>query len=430
MTVDARDDDPLIRRSYYEASVTRPAADAPLGGSVQTDVCVIGAGYAGLSAALDLRAKGFSVIVVDAHEPGWGASGRNGGQCLVGFAKDDTIVDQLGEDAKRAWRMTVDAVSLVRERIGRYSIDCDFTAGYLTVATQTKRIPELREWMETVTKRFDYSHLSWVEDANDYIDTDHYLSGVHDSFSGHLHPLKYCLGLADAARRAGVTIHAHTPVTKIVDGAKPKVRTEFGDIDCSFVVVAGNASIGKVLPTVHDRIAPVGSFIIATERMDPDRATSLVRDRAAVCDNNFFLDYFRVSADDRLIFGGRATTAFMPPEAVAPTLHQRMLTVYPHLADLKIDYAWGGYVDVTRNRAPDFGRISPTIYYLQGFSGHGVALTGMAGRITAEAIAGQANRFDLLARIRHQRFPGGSAMRRPVLEIGFLYHRLREALGM
>jgi hypothetical protein len=430
MTVDARDDDPLTRRSYYEATVTRPAADAPLQGSVQADVCVIGAGYAGLSTALDLRAKGFSVVVLDAHEPGWGASGRNGGQCLVGFANDDTIVEQLGDDAKRAWRMSVDAVSLVRERISKYSIDCDFVTGYLTVATRTKRIPELRQWMETVSQRFDYPHLTWVEDTNDHIDTDHYLSGVHDSFSGHLHPLKYCLGLADAARRSGAALYAHSPVTQIVEGTKPRVRTQQGDVVCSFVVVAGNASIGRVLPKVHDRIAPIGSFIIATERMDPDRASSLVKDRAAVCDNNFFLDYYRVSADDRLLFGGRATTAFVDPALVGQTLRQRMLTVYPQLADVKIDYAWGGYVDVTRNRAPDFGRIGPNIYYLQGFSGHGVALTGMAGRITAEAIAGQAERFDLFAKIQHQRFPGGESMRRPVLEIGFLYQRIREALGV
>ncbi|HTJ91748.1 MAG TPA: FAD-binding oxidoreductase [Pararobbsia sp.] len=430
MTLDARDNDPLTRRSYYEATVMRPPADPPLQGNAQADVCVIGAGFAGLSAALDLRAKGFSVVVVDAHEPGWGASGRNGGQCLVGFAKDDTIIRELGDDAKRAWRMSVDAVSLVRERISKYSIDCDLTSGYLTVATHTKRIPELRTWMDTVSQRFDYSHLTWVDDANDHIDTDHYLSGVHDSFSGHLHPLKYCLGLADAVRRSGARLYAHTPVTQIVEGARPRVRTAHGDIECNFVVVAGNASIGRVLPKVHDRIAPIGSFIVATERMDPDRASSLVRDRAAVCDNNFFLDYYRVSADDRLLFGGRATTAFVEPDSVAPILRQRMLMVYPQLADLKIEYTWGGFVDVTRNRAPDFGRIAPNIYYLQGFSGHGVALTGIAGRIVAEAIAGQAGSFDLFTKIKHQRFPGGEALRRPVLEVGFLYHRLREALGV
>ena len=428
--MDVRDDDPLTRRSYYEATVTRPAADAALVGRVSADVCVIGAGFAGLSAALDLRAKGFSVVIVEAHEPGWGASGRNGGQCLVGFANDDPIVEQLGDDAKRAWRMSVDAVSLVRERISKYSIDCDFTAGYLTVATQKRRIPELRDWMESTVSRFDYAHLSWVDDANDHVDTDHYLSGVHDSFSGHLHPLKYCLGLANAARQAGVTIYSHSPVTRIVEGAKPRVITDHGEVECAFLVVAGNTSIGRVLPKVNDRIAPIGSFIVATERMDAERAASLVKDRAAVCDNNFFLDYFRVSADDRLLFGGRATTAFTAPEHVAPTLRRRMLAVFPQLADVKVEYAWGGYVDVTRNRAPDFGRLAPNIYYLQGFSGHGVALTGIAGRMTAEAIAGQSGGFDLFARLRHRRFPGGTALRRPVLEIGFMYHRIREALGI
>jgi gamma-glutamylputrescine oxidase len=429
MTVDVRDDDPLIRRSYYEATVTRPAADMPLQGAAQADVCVIGAGFSGLSAALELRAKGFSVTVVDAHEPGWGASGRNGGQVLVGFAKEDPLIDQLGDDARRAWRLSVDGVGLLRERIAKYAIDCDFTSGYLTVATRSKRVPDLRAWMDMVEQRFAYPHLSWVDDAHERIDSDRYLSGVHDSFSGHVHPLKYCLGLAAAARRAGVSLHAHSPVTRIVPGTKPVVETAQGSVQCDFVVVAGNASIGRVLPKVHDRIAPIGSFIIATERMDAERASSLVRDRAAVCDNNFFLDYYRVSSDDRLLFGGRATTAFMDPQAVAPALLERMLAVYPQLADVKVEYAWGGYVDVTRNRAPDFGRIAPNIYYLQGFSGHGVALTGIAGRIAAEAIAGQAGDFDLFARLKHRRFPGGETLRRPVLELGFLYHRMREMLG-
>lgn len=429
MTVDARDDDPLIRRSYYEATVARPLEDMPLHGAVQADVCVIGAGFTGLSAALELRSKGFSVTIVDAHQPGWGASGRNGGQVLVGFAKDEPIVDQLGDDARRAWRLSVEGVSLLRERIAKYSIDCDFVPGYLTVATRSKRVPELRAWMEMVEQRFDYSHLSWVDDAHERIDSEHYLSGVYDSYSGHVHPLKYCLGLAAAARRAGVVVHAHSPVTHVVEGTRPLVETAQGSVQCSFVVIAGNASIGRVLPKVHDRIAPVGSFIIATERMDAARASSLVRDRAAVCDNNFFLDYFRVSSDDRLLFGGRATTTFMDPQAVAPTLRERMLAVYPQLGDVKVEYAWGGYVDVTRNRAPDFGRIAPNIYYLQGFSGHGVALTGIAGRIAAEAIAGQAGSFDLFARIKHRRFPGGGALRRPVLELGFMYHRMKEMLG-
>ncbi len=395
-----------------------------------TDVCVIGAGFTGLSAALDLRAKGFSVVLVDAHRPGWGASGRNGGQVIVGFANDRTVLEQLGGDAKRAWRLSVDAVGLLRERIAKHTIDCDFVPGYLTVATRSKRVPELRAWMDMVAQRFDYPHMSWLDDAHERIDSEHYLSGVYDSYSGHVHPLRYCLGLAEAARKAGVAIHAHSPVTRIVEGAQPVVETEQGAVQCRYLVIAGNASIGRVLPRVHDHVAPIGSFIVATERMEAERASSLIRDRGAVCDNNFFLDYFRISADDRLLFGGRATTAYMDPQAVAPVLRRRMLTVFPQLGDVRLEYAWGGYVDVTRNRAPDFGRLAPNIYYLQGFSGHGVALSGIAGRLAAEAIAGHAGGFDLFARIRHRRFPGGPLLRRPMLELGFMYQRLREALGV
>jgi gamma-glutamylputrescine oxidase len=425
--------DALIQNSYYEANVRRPATDDPtLEGTLEADVCVIGAGFSGLSVALECRARGLSVIVLDAHRPGWGASGRNGGQMLVGFAKDEVIEQHLGfEGARAAWSLSVAGVALVRERIERYGIDCDITQGYLTVATKEKRIADLHAWMDAATTRWGYPHLQWIdrEAIRSRIASERYLAGVFDPLSGHLHPLKYCLGLAHAARKEGARLFAHSPVIEVIRGAQPVVRTTNGKVRCRFVAACGNATLDNVLPAaIAARIAPIASYIVATEPLGKARADALIAGRAAACDNNFFLDYFRVSADHRLLFGGRATSTSMAASRLTEAIRTRMLAVFPQLADARIDFAWGGFVDVTRNRAPDFGTIDPNYFYVQGFSGHGVALTGIAGRVVAQAIAQDRAALDLFAKIRHARFPGGRALRGPALELGMLYHRVRELL--
>ncbi|HEF4724160.1 FAD-binding oxidoreductase [Burkholderia multivorans] len=426
----ARRADALARDSYYEASVVRAADDAPLDRTLDVDVCVIGAGFAGLSTALDCCARGLSGAVIDAHRPGWGASGRNGGQAIAGFAKDDEIERQLGIDgARAAWSLSFDGLALIAERIARYGIDCDFTRGYLTVATKPRGVDALRAWTDAATSRWGHPSLAWLDaDAiGTRIASTRYLAGVHDPLSGHLHPLKYCLGLADAARREGVALHAHTPALDVVRGARPVVRTPGGEVRCRFVVSCCNAGPGGILPAATGaRIAPIASYIIATEPLPQDRADALIARREAVCDNNFFLDYFRLSADNRMLFGGRANSAGASPDTLADAIRQRMVRVFPQLADVRVAHAWGGFVDVTRNRAPDFGALDPNFFYVQGFSGHGVALTGIAGRAIADAIAGDTRTFDLFARVRHRRFPGGDAWREPALELGMLYHRVRE----
>jgi glycine/D-amino acid oxidase-like deaminating enzyme len=349
---------------------------------------------------------------------------------LAGFAKDEIIEKQLGlEGARAAWALSVDAVKLVHERIDRYGIECDFTPGFMTVATKAKRVPDLRAWMDAATNRWGYPHLSWVaaSDMRGRIASERYLAGVYDALSGHLHPLKYCLGLADAARREGAQLFAHSPVLEVVRGARPVVRTATGEVRCRFVAACGNATLGNVLPAaIAARIAPIASYIVATESLGKARADALITNRTAICDNNFFLDYFRVSADHRVLFGGRASSTGASPAQLTGDIRKRMLAVFPQLADTKIEFAWGGFVDITRNRAPDFGAIDPNYFYVQGFSGHGVALTGIAGRIIAKAISGDTAALDLFSRIRHARFPGSPALRGPALELGMLYHRIRE----
>lgn len=424
----------LTENSYYEASTVRPPPSPSLAGTQMADVCVVGGGYAGLSAALELAERGYSVALLEARQLGWGASGRNGGQAIVGFAAEAAIESQLStEDACRAWNTSVEGLHLMRERIHRYGIDCDHQPGYLTLAVTVKKARQLHAWVEHIASAYHYP-IQWVgpADIGHWIASERFHAGAFDPQSGHLHPLKFCLGLADAARATGVRIFENSPVTRVQRGQRPTVRTAEGEVRCQFVVLAGNVYLGEygntVAPELTGRIMPVGTYIIATEPMGRERADALIAHRAAVSDTNFVLDYFRLSADNRLLFGSGDSYSAATPRKLVIKMMRQMLTVFPQLDDLSIQYAWGGFVDITMNRAPDFGRVKDNIYYLQGFSGHGLALTGMAGKLVAEAIAGQAERFDLFSRIRHLPFPGGALMRTPALVLGMLYFRLRDLI--
>jgi len=425
---------PDVANSYYELGVARPPPSLPLAGRVTADVCVVGGGYAGLSAALELAARGYSVALLDARRIGWGASGRNGGQALVGFgsAGESAIEAQLSAaDARRAWDITVEGLQLLRERIDRYGIDCDYRPGYLSVAVSAGKSPALKAWADHVVRTYDYP-VQWIGPAEigHWIASDRFHSGVFDPQSGHLHPLKYCLGLATAAHGAGVRMFEGSTARSIERGKNPVVRTGEGEVACRFVVLAGNAYLGDfgeaVAPELAGRIMPVGTYMIATEPMSKARADALIRQRAAVSDTNFVVDYFRLSADQRLLFGAGESVRGRKPRQLLAIVRKRMLKVFPQLADLAVPHAWGGLVDMTMNKAPDFGRLDGNIYYVEGFSGHGLVVAAMAGRLVAEAIAGRPERFDLFARIRHHRFPGGKLMRAPLLTLGMAYYRLRD----
>ncbi|PWB53186.1 MAG: FAD-dependent oxidoreductase [Nitrosomonadales bacterium] len=424
----------LTCNSYYEASVPRPSACLPLAGRIIADVCVVGGGYAGLSAALELAERGYSVALLEAQQAGWGASGRNGGQALAGFgfAGQEAIEVQLPPaDARRAWDITVEALQLLRTRIDRHAIECDYVSGQLTLAVNARKARALEAWTSRVVRSYDYPlQPIGAAEVGNWIASERFHSGVFDAQSGHLHPLKYCLGLAAAARAAAVRIFENSAAIQIERGDKPVVKTAQGEVACRFVVLAGNvylAEFGKrVAPELKPRIMPVGTYIIATEPMARERAEALIRQRAAAFDTNLVLDYFRVTADNRLLFGGGESYSTVTPRNLAGRMRQRMLAVFPQLADLKVPYTWGGFVDITMNQAPDFGRLGSNVYYLQGFSGHGLVLAGMAGKLAAEAIAGQAERFDLLSRIRHHPFPGGALLRTPALVLGMFYYRLRD----
>jgi gamma-glutamylputrescine oxidase len=426
----------LIQNSYYTASANAQPQYPRLEGEVTVDVCVVGAGLTGLSAAIELADRGYSVLVLEAETVGWGASGRNGGQFITGFACEQSVIERaLGfEAARQAWDITTESLDLVRERVKRFDIQCDLVDGFLGVAVGPRKGAALREWRDDMARRYHYE-TEWIEpgDLHRWIDSPRFHSGYHDPRSGHLHPLNYTLGLARAAESLGVRICEHSPVRSMTPGQPVQLRTDFGSIKARFVVLAGNMYLPevapKLVPALTRRIMPVGTYIVGTEPIDPKLVASLVPSNSAICDSNFVLEYFRFSADHRMLFGGRVSYSTMTPPNLTADMHKRMTKVFPQLAGAKVEYSWGGFVDITMNRAPDFGRIGSNVYYLQGFSGHGVALAGMAGKLVAEAVDGQAARLDLMARIPHHDFPGGRLLRTPALVLGMTWYRLRDALG-
>jgi gamma-glutamylputrescine oxidase len=427
-------DTQLNQNSYYEASVDRPPVQAPLRDALLADVVVVGAGFAGLSAAIELAQRGRRVVVLEADRICAGASGRNGGQAIVGIASGQGLPEaQLGrKDARRIWDMTLEAIGLIDARIAAFDIDCDRVRGYLYVADSVRKARALQKELELAQR--DYGlQVDVVQgaDVGRYIRSPRYCAAAFEQVSGHLHPLKYGLGLAAAARSLGVQIFEHSPVLDLGRGQSLLARTPTGEVRADFAVLAGNCTLAdygpRVAPEIRPRIMPVGTYMVATAPVPATLSDSLISDRAAVCDNNFVLDYFRFSVDHRMLFGGRVSYTTRTPRNLQAAMRQRMASVFPALAGVPVEFVWGGFVDISMNRAPDFGRLGQNIYYLQGFSGHGVALTGLAGRLVAEAIQGQSERLDVFARLRHHRFPGGSMFRTPALALAMAWERLRDA---
>ena len=418
--------------SYYTATANDTYRCPTLEGALEADVCVIGAGLTGISTALNLAERGYSVVVLEAAKVGWAASGRNGGQMIGGFACGmDTFAKYMPEqDVKRIWQMGLETCDIVKERIAKHQIDCDLTMGYFTAANKPRHMDELRTWRDEAASRFGYDRFQCVpaDEVHQYVQSGRYLGGLLDPDSGHLHPLNYTLGLARAARAAGVRIFEDSFVTSLKQGGRHVATTARGQVSSQFVVLACNAHLGELAPEVSRKIMPVGTYVIATEPLGADRARELMPANAAICDSRFVLDYFRRSPDHRMLWGGKCSYSTVAPLNLTKTMREGMLKTFPKLADAKIDFAWGGLVDITVNRAPHFGRVAPTIYFAQGFSGHGVNTTGLAGKLIAEAINGQATRFDLFDKIKHVDFPGGAWLRTPSLVLAMAYYRLKDYL--
>jgi gamma-glutamylputrescine oxidase len=417
--------------SWYAASAPPPPPQPPLRGAAEADVCILGAGYTGLTCALALAEAGHRVIVLEAHRVGWGASGRNGGQAIVGYGCEQETLEQLvgDADARLLFDFSRDGMQLLRTRIARHAIACDWRDGHAHVPLKARQERALRAGIVRMAERYDYPLAWWDrERLRAVLGSTLYRGALYDGASGHLHPLAYAHGLAQAALAAGVRIHEHSPVTRLQRGARPLLQTAHGQVRAAAAVIAGNAWLHGIAPELERRIMPVGTYIGATPPLGAERARMLIGNDMAVADTNWALDYYRLSADHRLLFGGRASYSALPPPRLRTLMVRRMQRVFPQLRGVGLDYLWGGYVDISRNRAPHWGRLAPNLYFAQGFSGHGVAASGLAGQVIAEAIAGQARRLDVFARIPHQPFPGGRLLRMPLLVAAMAWYRLRDAL--
>ena len=403
---------------WYAASLPARPLQPALDGDTRVDVAVLGAGYTGLSAALELAAQGLSVVVLEAGHVGSGASGRNGGQVLSGYGCEVDVLESLvgAAAARELFDLSLHGVQLVRERIARHAIDCHWMDGHATVPVRPRTTRTLRATTELLQQRYDHPVQWWdVDTLRAQLDSPRYLGAMFDPLSGHLQPLAFVRGLADAAMAAGAVLHERTPVIELLREPSPALRTATGTVHADHVILAGNALLEGIAPSLERRIMPVGTYMSATPVLGAEVAQGLIRNGMAVADNDWVLDYFRLSHDHRLLFGGGASYSSLPPRGLQRTLRRRMWQVFPQLRGVDLEHVWGGYVDITPSRAPHWGRLAPDIYYAQGFSGHGVAAANLAGQVLAQAVAGQAGRLDLFERLPPQRFPGGALLRRPLL---------------
>ncbi|HEX8900896.1 MAG TPA: FAD-binding oxidoreductase [Vitreimonas sp.] len=419
-----------MERSYY-AATANPFAPAPrLEDEAHADVVVIGGGFTGLHAALNAAERGFSVILLEAGRIGWGASGRNGGQMIPGWRKSATdLIARYGEaKARTLFDMAMEARNLSIERITKHNIVCDLRVnGHLTVAAKPTDLSWMREEAEVLTRVMDYPNARVLnaEEARTKLDAPGFHGGFLDECGGHVHPLNYALGLADAARDAGVVLHEGARVVALETTSGVVARTESGAVRARYGVLACDALLGNLEPRVAKRIMPVANYLVATEPLA--NARELIADDLAVSDSRFVVNYFRMSADHRLIFGGGERYTPDPPADMAAFARGHMLKVFPQLERARIDYAWGGLVSVTMSRLPHIGRTGD-LFFAHGYSGLGVLLPALTGKVLAEAMAGTAERFDLLAGLAPPEFPGGAALRSPLYVLGMLWYALRDRL--
>ncbi|MDI5984262.1 FAD-binding oxidoreductase [Halomonas sp. M4R5S39] len=423
--------------SWYRDSIDpevaiHPGDCPPLAGEVRADVCVIGGGVTGCSAALHLAERGYSVVLLEAAEIGHGASGRSGGQILPGLGTDIATVEQtLGlARAREVWEMSREAVRLTAELIDRHAIPCELAWGYLHAAVRPRHVRELLAFRDRLARDYDYRALDWLagDALRAHVVTDAYPGALFESEGGHLHPLNYTLGLARAARRAGAVIHQGSPAVEIRRGKPASVVTPGGRVTADFVVMGTNAFQNGLIPELSGRIMRAANYIIATEQLSVAQAERVLPCNDALSDANFVLDYYRLSADRRLLYGGEVSYTGREPRGLQARMDAKIAGLFPVLRGVRIDYRWGGEVAITLNRAPDFGRLDDNLYYAQGYSGHGMALAGLAGRLMAESVAGQSERFDVFAAMPHRRFPGGERLRTPLLLLATTFYKLRDRL--
>jgi gamma-glutamylputrescine oxidase len=420
-------------QSYYAASANPVPQRPALQGETETDVCIIGAGYTGLSTALFLLENGFKVSIVEAAKVGFGASGRNGGQIVNSYSRDIDVIERTvgPKQAQLMGQMAFEGGRIIRERIAKYDIKCDLKDGGVFAAFTPKQMKHL-EAQKKLWERFGHTQLE-IMDAQrirEVVKTENYIGGMLDMSGGHIHPLNLALGEAAAVESLGGVIYEQSPAVRIERSANPVVHTPEGRVKAKFIVVAGNAYLGNLVPELAAKTMPCGSQVVATEPLSEEVAKSLLPQDYCVEDCNYLLDYFRLTGDRRLIYGGGVVYGAKDPANIEAMIRPMMLKTFPQLKNVKIDYAWTGNFLLTLSRLPQVGRIGDNIYYSQGCSGHGVTYTHLAGKILAEALRGQAERFDAFGSLPHYPFPGGRLFRVPFTAMGAWYYSLRDKLGL
>ncbi len=419
--------------SWYAATANRQLDFPRLRGEHDCDVCVIGAGFTGLSAAIHLRRRGYKVTVLEARRVAWGASGRNGGHVGTGQRAEQAWLEKtVGlEQARALWDLGLEAVDTVCDLVEEFDIACEMKRGNLHVASKAAHADELEAEVEHLSTTYDYQDLRYIPatELQDMTSGQGFHGGLLDNRCRHLHPLNYALGLAAAAAELGAELYEDSRVLSYTDGEKVRVTTAEGTVTARYLVLACNGYLDKLEPRTAGRIMPINNFMLATEPLSEPVARRLIRDDTSMSDSLFVINYWKLSADNRLLFGGGESYRRRFPADIAGLVRRCMLRIYPELESTAIDYAWGGTLAITRNRMPDFGRLSPQVFYAQGYSGHGVPIATLAGKLLAEAISGTAERFDVMATVPSPAFPGGTLLRWPGLVAGMLFYSLRDRIG-
>lgn len=419
--------------SYYAATINDRAEYPALSGDLSVDVCIVGGGFSGVAAALTLAERGKSVAMLEAHRIGWGASGRNGGQILPGWAGEATMIRQLGDRARDFFRRTrYRGNDIVEERIEKYQIDCDYVRGAMTVAVNQRHMRALKEeYDEAVAQGYgDDVELIGAERMNEFVNSDKYIGGLVEKRGAHCHSLNLCLGEARAAHNIGVRIFEGSPALEIDYDARPAVIAPGGRIEAGHVILAGNAYHTLEKKRLNGYLLPAQTYMIATAPLDDALARELLPQNTGVCDANMVLDYFRLTADKRLLFGGRCTYSNREIDDVEGALAPRMRRIFPQLENAKIEYAWGGVLGIVLNRVPMLGRLHEKVFYIQGYSGHGLNCSHMVGEILADAIDLNDKDERLFESVARPRMPAPDLVGGPMLALGMTYYRLRDALGV
>ncbi|MDE0876634.1 MAG: FAD-binding oxidoreductase [Porticoccaceae bacterium] len=413
--------------SYYAATANWQTDYPELEGSIEADVAIVGGGFSGVATAVELSERGYKVVLLESNRIGWGASGRNGGQIIGGYGQNPgafrSTIGSEGVDIVEG--MGVECVDIIKQRIEKYNIDCDLKWGYCEVGLKKRHLKSYQQWAEDDPAM----HLLDQDQIKEYVNSELYLGGYYREDWGHIQPLNLCIGEAKVAQSLGANIFENSQVTNITYGDNPVVTTQKGSVKAGHVILCGNAYMGKLVPYLDARVLPATSCIIGTEPLsDEQLRQTMVRD-VAVCDSRTALDYYRLSADKRLLFGGLSNYTGLEPTNSEAVMRNKMAKVFPSLKNVKIDYSWSGRMGISVRRMPQIGRLkNSNILYASGYSGHGVAPTHMTGRLLAEAVDGNTHRFDIMNKMFHLPWPGGKLLRRPAMAAGMMFYKIRDVL--